>query len=128
MVNKCQLIGNLGKDPEIKTLEGGNKVASFSMATSESYKNKQGEKVTNTEWHNVSVWGGLADVVEKYLKKGNQIYIEGKIKTRSWTDKDDNKRYSTDIVANNIQMLGGKAETRAPKPQTNETQDDDLPF
>ena len=138
MVNRVILLGNLGKDPEVKTLEGGNKVASFSMATSESYKNKQGEKVTNTEWHNISAWGGLADVVEKYLKKGNQVYIEGKIKTRSWTDKEDIKRYSVDIVANNLVMLGGNKEDKGvhegtvegEKDANNSTSkdSDDLPF
>ena len=102
------LIGNLGKDPEIRSLEGGVKVANFSLATTESYKGKNGEKVDSTEWHNIVLWRGLAEVAESYLKKGNTIYVEGKIRTRDWTDKDGNKRYTTEIVGDNMVMLGGK--------------------
>jgi primosomal replication protein N len=86
-VNRVILIGNLGKDPEIRSLEGGVKVANFSLATTESYKGKNGEKVDQTEWHNIVLWRGLAEVAENYLKKGNSIYVEGKIRTRDWTDK-----------------------------------------
>jgi single-strand DNA-binding protein len=107
-INKVILIGNVGKDPEVRHLDSGVTVASFSLATSETYRNKEGQKVTNTEWHNIVVWRGLAEVAEKYVKKGNPLYIEGKIRTRSWDDKDGNKRYTTEIVADNMQMLGSK--------------------
>jgi single-strand DNA-binding protein len=112
-VNRVILIGNLGKDPEIRNLEGGVKKASFSLATSESFKGKNGEKIDQTEWHNIVLWRGLADVAESYLKKGNSIYVEGKIKTRDYTDKDGNKRYITEIVADNMVMLGGKRDQGA---------------
>ncbi|HBF87814.1 MAG TPA: single-stranded DNA-binding protein [Bacteroidales bacterium] len=111
-LNKVILIGNVGKDPEIRHLEGGATVASFSLATNETFKNKAGEKVTNTEWHNIVLWRGLAEIAEKYVKKGTPIYIEGKIKTRSYDDKDGNKRYVTEIVGDNLQMLS-KAEDGA---------------
>ena len=104
-VNKVILIGNLGRDPEVRTLDGGDKVANFTLATSESYKNRDGERITQTEWHNIVLWRGLADVAEKYLAKGKQIYIEGKIRTRSWEDKDGNKRYTTEVVGDNMVML-----------------------
>ena len=87
-VNKVILLGNLGKDPEVRRLDDGRGVANFSLATSETYKNKAGEKVTNTEWHNVVLWSPLADIAESYLKKGSQVYIEGKISNRSYEDKD----------------------------------------
>jgi single-strand DNA-binding protein len=109
-VNRVILIGNLGKDPEIRTLEGGVKVANFSLATTETYKGKNGEKVDQTEWHNIVLWRGLAEVAESYLKKGNSIFIEGKIRTRDWTDKDGNKRYTTEIIADNMVMLGSRRE------------------
>jgi len=109
-VNRVILIGNLGKDPEIRTLEGGVKVANFSLATTETYKGKNGEKVDQTEWHNIVLWRGLAEVAESFLKKGNTIYIEGKLRTRDWTDKDGNKRYTTEVIADNMVMLGGKRE------------------
>lgn len=107
-VNKVILIGNLGKDPEVRYLEGGTAVANFTLATSESYRNKSGENITNTEWHNIVVWRGLAEIAEKYLKKGNKVYIEGKLRTRSWQDQDGNNRYTTEIVADNMTMLGGR--------------------
>jgi len=107
-LNKIMLIGNLGKDPEIKTLESGVKVASFSIATSENWKDKEGNKQEKTEWHNIVLWRGLAEVAEKFLKKGNTVFIEGKSTTRSWDDKDGNKRYTTEVVGNNMQMMGGK--------------------
>ena len=104
-VNKVILVGNLGKDPEIKKFDSGIKNASFSLATTEKFKNKAGETVTTTEWHNIVVWGTLADICEKYLKKGSQIYLEGKIKTRTWEDKSGTKKYITEIFADTIQFL-----------------------
>lgn len=106
-VNKVILIGNLGKDPEVRHLENGAAVANFPLATSESYKDRNsGERVSQTDWHNIVVWRGLADVAEKYLKKGNKVYIEGKLKTRSWEDQNGNMRYTTEVVADNLTMLG----------------------
>ena len=118
-VNKVILIGNVGRDPEVRYLDNNTPVASFSLATTEVYKNKNGEKVKNTEWHNIVLWRGLAQVAEKYVKKGNMLYIEGKIRTRSWDDKDGNKRYTTEIVGDNMQMLskkddGGGENTQSP--------------
>jgi single-strand DNA-binding protein len=109
-VNKVTLVGNVGNDPEVRHLEGGTPVANFSLATSETYKNREGERVTQTEWHNIVIWRGLAEVVEKYVRKGQLLYIDGKIRTRSWDDKDGNKRYTTEIVADNMQMLGKKGD------------------
>jgi single-strand DNA-binding protein len=105
-VNKVILVGNVGKDPETRYLEGGTAVCSFPLATSETYRNRDGEKITNTEWHNVVLWRGLAEVAEKYVRKGSQLYIEGRIRTRSWDDRDGNKRYTTEVVGDNMQMLG----------------------
>jgi len=139
-VNKVILVGNLGKDPEIRHLDTGISVANFSLATTESYKNKSGERVSNTEWHNIVLWRGLAEVAEKYLKKGNPVYIEGKISTRKWEDKEGNTRYSTDIIAEKMTMLGSKSDnsnSSVPDVPSEETstdvpsQDDekgDLPF
>ena len=133
-VNKVILVGNLGKDPEVKYLDSGVAVANFSLATTESYKNKEGERVNQTEWHNIVLWRGLAEVAEKWLKKGSSVYIEGKIKTRKWEDKDGNTRYNTEILADNMTMLGSKstsesAPTTSEKPAA-DTADtaDDLPF
>jgi single-strand DNA-binding protein len=106
-VNKVILIGNLGADPEIRHFEGGNVVANFNIATSETY-NKNGEKVTQTEWHRIEAWDGMARVAEQYLKKGNSVYIEGKIRTDSWQDKEGVTKYITKIRANTLTMLGGK--------------------
>ena len=107
-VNRVILLGNLGNDPEVKTFDDGNKIVRIPLATNETYKNRNGEKVSNTEWHNVIVRRqGLAEVVEKYLKKGNQIYIEGKLKTRKWQDKDGNNRYTTEVHMDNMTMMGG---------------------
>ena len=106
-VNKAILIGNLGADPEIRNLPSGSSVANFNIATSESYTNKNGEKVTTTEWHRIECWEGLAKIAEQYLKKGNSVYIEGKIRTEEWQDKEGNTRYTTKIRANNMTMLGG---------------------
>jgi len=108
-VNKVILVGHVGKDPEVRYLEGGVAVARFSLATSESYKNKNGEKVEQTEWHNVTVWRQLAEIVDKYVKKGQLLYIEGKIRTRS-VGEEGNKKYFTDIIADQMTMLGGKRE------------------
>ena len=107
-VNKVILIGNLGKDPEVRHLEGGVAVARFPLATSESYKDKSGQRVEKTEWHNVVLWRGLAEVAEKYLRKGQSVFIEGKIRTSQYQDKEGNQRYSTEIVADNMTMLGGR--------------------
>lgn len=107
-VNKVILIGNLGKDPEVRHLENGTPVASFSLATSETYKDRTtGERKTNTEWHNIVLWRGLAEVAEKYLHKGDQVYIEGKLVTRSW-EKEGVTRYTTEIVGSNMTMLSNK--------------------
>ena len=106
--NKVQLIGNLGMNPEIKTLDSGKKLAKFSIATNEQYKNAKGEKVEDTQWHNLIAWGKTADIIEKYLQKGNEVAVEGKLNNRSYDDKDGNKRYITEIVVNELLMLGGK--------------------
>ena len=106
--NKVQLIGNLGNSPEIITLDSGKKLAKFSLATNESYKNAEGEKVTETQWHNLIAWGKTAEIVEKYLEKGKEIAIEGKLTSRSYDDKDGNKRYITEVVVNELLMLGNK--------------------
>jgi single-strand DNA-binding protein len=131
-VNKVILVGNLGKDPEVKYLDNGVAVANFSLATTEKYKNKEGEKVSQTEWHNIVLWRGLAEVAEKYLKKGASVYIEGKIKTRKWEDKDGNTRYNTEILADNMTMLGGKKDSQEnpinPPQETSSDKADDLPF
>ncbi len=105
-LNKATLIGNLGKDPEVRATPSGAKVANFSIATTESYTGKDGQKVDKTEWHNIVMWRGLAEVAEKYLKKGSQVYVEGRLQTRSWDDKEGQKRYTTEIIADNMVMLG----------------------
>lgn len=107
-VNKVILVGNVGKDPEIRHLDSGVAVATFSLATSETYTAKNGERVTSTEWHNIVLWRGLADVAEKYVKKGMQLYIEGRIRSRSYDDKDGVKRYVTEINGDVMRMLGSK--------------------
>ena len=106
--NKVQLIGNLGSNPEIITLDSGKKLAKFSIATNETYKNAQGEKITDTQWHNVVVWNKTAEIAEKYLEKGKEVAVEGKLTTRSYDDKDGNKRYVTEIVVNELLLLGTK--------------------
>lgn len=111
-VNKVILVGNVGKDPEVRHLDSGVAVANFPLATSESYNAKNGERVTNTEWHNIVLWRGLAEVAEKYVTKGRQLYIEGKIRTRSYDDKDGNKRYITEIYGDQMQMLGTRADNQ----------------
>ncbi len=143
MVNKVILIGNVGADPEVRYLDGGVAVANLRLATTESYKNKNGEKVDQTEWHNIVLWRGLAEIVEKYVKKGMRLYIEGRIRTRSWDDQNGVKRYTTEIYADNMQMLsfgrqeGADMPNRAPgasaAPSANMNaaapdDSDDLPF
>lgn len=108
-INKVILVGHLGKDPEVRHLEGGVSVASFPLATSETY-NKDGRKIEQTEWHNIVMWRGLADVASKYLQKGKLVYIEGKLRTRSFEDKEGNKKYTTEVVAENFTMLGRKSD------------------
>ncbi len=145
-VNKVILVGNVGKDPEVRHLDSGVAVANFPLATSESYTAKNGERVTTTEWHNIVLWRGLADVAEKYVTKGRQLYIEGRIRTRSYDDKDGNKRYITEIYGDTMQMLGAKGDAPASpaqatpqneqqstpltkEPQIEESEgDEDLPF
>ncbi len=136
-VNKVILVGNLGKDPEVRYLEGGTAVANFTLATSETYKDKGGNRIEQTEWHNVVVWRGLAEIAEKYLRKGSMVYVEGKLRTRQWEDKDGVKRYTTEIIADNMTMLGGKKEENVaiPAPPATPPQNipspkdaDDLPF
>lgn len=143
MVNKVILIGNVGADPEVRYLDGGVAVANLRLATTESYKNKNGERVDQTEWHNIVLWRGLAEIVEKYVKKGMRLYIEGRIRTRSWEDQTGMKRYTTEIYADNMQMLSSARDnggsmaagptTGSPAmntPDTASTADDsdDLPF
>ena len=118
-LNKVMLIGNVGKDPEVRYLEGnaqspqGNaKVASFPLATTERYRDRNGEIRENTEWHNIVAWRGLADTCEKYVRRGSQLYIEGRIRTRSWNDQTGNKRYTTEIVADSIQLLGRRQDAQ----------------
>ncbi|HRG37507.1 MAG TPA: single-stranded DNA-binding protein [Bacteroidia bacterium] len=129
-VNKVILIGNLGKDPEVRHLEGGTAVASFSLATSEVYKDKNGQRIEQTEWHTVVVWRNLAEVAEKYLKKGMTVYVEGKLRTRSWEDKDKVKRYSTEIIGDTFTMLGKKENNSNGQDDfsTASKSGDDLPF
>ena len=144
-VNKVILVGNLGSDPEVRTIESGAKVANFSIATSERFKDKNGNPVERTEWHNIVLWRGLAEIAEKYLKKGSQVFIEGKLRTRSWDDQNGNKRYTTEVLGDNMTLLGrpdggsSSSNSTSSSPvqnQVNEPQggsslddiDDDLPF
>ncbi len=103
--NKVQLIGNLGKDPEVKEFEGGRKVAKFPLATTESYKNDAGEKISETSWHSIVAWNGLATIAEKYLNKGKEVAVEGRITYRNFEDKEGNKKYFTEIILSQIQLL-----------------------
>lgn len=107
-INKVMLIGNLGKDPEIRHLDNGKSRVTVSLATSETYKNKAGERISNTEWHNVVFWTPLAEIVDNYLRKGSKIHVEGKISTRSYEDKEGNMRYVTEIIAREMVMLDSK--------------------
>jgi len=106
--NKVQLIGNLGNDPEIINLENGSKLAKFSLATNENYKDASGEKVTDTQWHNIVAWGKTAEIIENYVTKGKEVAVEGKLTSRSYDDKEGNKRYITEVVCNELVMLGSK--------------------
>ncbi len=107
--NKVQLIGNLGNAPEVRTTETGKKLVRFSVATNETYKNADGEKVKETQWHNIIAWGSLAEIAEKYLTKGSEIALEGKLMNRNYTDKEGNKKYFTEIQASELLMLGAKS-------------------
>jgi single-strand DNA-binding protein len=130
-VNKVILVGNLGKDPEVRHLEGGAAVANFTLATTESYKDKTGTRQEQTEWHNIVVWRGLAEVAEKYLKKGMTIYIEGKLRTRSWDDKEGHKLYTTEIVGDTFTILSKKENTASGNVESDNSGSktgDDLPF
>lgn len=118
-VNKVILIGNLGRDPEMQFLEGNIPVAKFPLATTEAFKDKSGKALTHTEWHSVVLWRGLAELAQKYLHKGSLVYIEGKLKTRYWEDREHNKKSQTEIIADNLIMLDKKGES---------TPDDDLPL
>jgi len=109
-LNKVMLIGNLGKDPEVRYTAAGTAVASFSIATSEKFKNKSGEWEEKTEWHNITLWARLAEIAGEYLAKGKTVYIEGRLQTRKWQDKDGRDRYTTEIVGEKMQMLSGKGE------------------
>lgn len=131
------LIGHLGKDPEMQYLEGNIALAKFSLATSESFKDKAGNWTDKTEWHNIIMWRGLAETAEKYLKKGSFVYIEGKIQNRSWDDKDGNKRYITEIRAERMNMLDRKpadqpsesvSTSTTPSQSSSDVIEDDLPF
>jgi single-strand DNA-binding protein len=147
-LNKVMVIGNLGKDPEVRTTPSGAKVANFSIATNEGYTDKSGQKVDRTEWHHIVMWRGLADIAERYLHKGSTVYAEGKLMTRSWDDPNGQKRYTTEIMVDNMQMLGGQSSDKSanngnftqpePKPQSKQQHsnghsmpsapEDDLPF
>jgi len=138
-LNKVMLIGNLGKDPEVRFTASGQAVASFSLATSEKFKGKTGEWEERTEWHNITLWGKLAEISGEYLTKGKTIYVEGRLQTRKWQDKTGNDRYTTEIVGDKMQMLSPKGErsggdsSSAPKSSGSNDeeppfQDDDIPF
>lgn len=139
-INKVIILGNVGKDPEVKTFGSGSSVCKLAIATSESWKDKQtGENKEQTEWHNVSLFNKLAEIGGKYLTKGSQVYVEGKLRTRKWQDKNGNDRYTTEIIASDMQMIGGKSSgNSAPKQKSVEFKDgkverdpdfdDDIPF
>jgi single-strand DNA-binding protein len=138
MVNKVILIGRLGRDPEVRYTASGTPVANFSIATDERWTDNEGNRQTRTEWHNIVLWRGLATVAEQYLKKGKLIYVEGRIQTREWDDRDGNKRRTTEIVGNNMQMLdrgnGGDSGKQEKQEEPNSSSmeigitDDDIPF
>ena len=114
-MNKVILIGNLGADPEIREMNDGTKMAKFSIATSEKYTNREGQLISNTDWHNIVLWRRTAEVAEKYLKKGDSVCIEGKLKTRSWEDENGNKKYATDVQGDNMTMLGSRRDAMNPE-------------
>lgn len=139
-INKCILVGRVGGDVNVRTV-GDQKVASFNLATSERFKGKDGNMVEQTEWHSITIWGRLAEVAEKYVTKGTQLYLEGKIKTEKYTDNEGHDKYVTRIIANTMQLLGGKPEGQpaqqtptqqkpktTPMPYPVDTDDSDLPF
>lgn len=144
MLNRIFIIGNVGSDPEVRTLQGDTKVAMINIATSERFKDKNGEQQEKTEWHRVVLWRSLAEITEKYVKKGAQVFIEGKIATREWMTDSGEKRYATDIVARELKLLGKKPTTSAidsvvaqndsrsaqsqPEASPMPTEEDDLPF
>ena len=142
-VNKVILVGNVGKDPDVRHLDNGVTVARFSLATNETYTDKSGKKVTQTEWHNIVVWRGLADIAEKYVRAGKLLFVEGRLRTSSYDDKDGNKRYTTEILCDNFRFLGpsgnseGGGNSNYSKPAENNSisepqgvvpEPDDLPF
>ncbi|HEX9916370.1 MAG TPA: single-stranded DNA-binding protein [candidate division Zixibacteria bacterium] len=132
-VNRAILIGNLGRDPDLRYTPSGQPVAKFPIATSERWKDKDGQLQQRTDWHNIVAWGRQAEVCKEYLKKGSPVYIEGRIQSRSYEDKDGNRKYITEIVANRMQMLGRKEEGPSeeeipPEPETEEAEGDDIPF
>lgn len=136
-VNKVILIGNLGKDPEIQFLEGNIAVAKFSLATTETFKDRSGKLISQTEWHTIVLWRGLAELAQKFLRKSSQVYVEGRLKTRSWEDKEGNKKFATEIIGDNLIMLDKKSdaangseneEEDASVPPTDEAGNERLPF
>ena len=130
-LNKVMLIGRLGGNPEIRYTPDGNPVATFNVATNESYTNKNGERITQTEWHRIVVFGKLAEIVGEYYTKGKKVYVEGKLRTRQWEDRNGNKRWTTEIVANNLFILDSKGEDFTEETATVEDtpiNDDDIPF
>lgn len=141
-INKAIILGTVGKDPDMRCTNSGSAIASFSLATNEKFKDKSGNMQERTEWHNVTAFGKLAEIVQQYVRKGMPLYIEGAIRTEQWQDKEGNTRYTTKIIANELQMLGGKEQgnptaqsakrpTEAPRGQQGHSQDefeDDIPF
>jgi single-strand DNA-binding protein len=132
-LNKCMLIGNLGRDPEIKTMQNGNKVANLSLATSESWKDKAtGERKEKSEWHRVVIFGKLVDIVEKYCRKGSKVYICGQLQTRKWTDQSGQEKYSTEVVlqgfSGELTLHGGKTDKPQAKTHSGTFPDDEIPF
>jgi len=134
-LNRAEIIGNLGSDPELRSTPGGNSVCNFSIATNESWVDKAGTKHDETEWHRIVVWGKMAETCAKFLSKGRQVFVEGKLKTRSWEDKEGRKCYTTEIVARNVQFLGSKdggGGSRPPAPSDADAppmdMDGDIPF
>ncbi len=131
MLNQVMIIGNLGAKPELRYTESGNAVCNFRVASTERYKNREGEQQEETEWFKIVVWGKQAENVEKYLDTGSRVYVEGKLKTREWEDKDGNRRWTTEVVARRVQFLDYKSDNKpsAPEESSNEPlEDDDIPF